>query len=88
MSTYTVAAARDDFSKILNLVATTGDAVSIVRYGKPIAKIVPTEEKAKSKKDWKSIAAKYAGMWSGPGYEWAAKIGRPSRYFRKRNHWS
>lgn len=88
MNTYTVAAARDDFSKILNLVATTGNYVSVVRYGKPIAKIVPAEIGIEPKKDWKAIAAKYAGMWSGLGYEWAAKIGRPSRYFRKRDYWS
>ncbi len=88
MDTYTVAAARDDFSKILNLVATTGNHVSIVRYGKPLVKIIPVETPAKPKKNWSAIAAKYAGMWSGPGYEWAAKIGKPSRYFRKRDYWS
>lgn len=88
MNTYTVAAAREEFSKILNLVATTGNPVSIVRYGKPVAKIGPPEVVVKPKKDWAAIAAKYAGMWSGPGYEWAAKIGKPSRYFRKRDYWS
>ncbi len=87
MNTYTVAAARDDFSKILNLVATTGNYVSVVRYGKPIAKIVPAED-VEPEKDWKAIAAKYAGMWSGSGYEWAAKMWKPSRYFRKSDYWS
>lgn len=86
MNTYTVAAARDDFSKILNLVATTGDPVTVVRYGKPIVSIVP-HAKRPTREELAKKLAKYAGMWSGPGYEWAAKIGRPSRYFRKRDYW-
>lgn len=86
MNTYTVAKARDDFAKILNLVAATGDPVSIVRYGKPVAQIIPPSVRP-TRKELEKKLKKYAGMWSGPGYEWAAKIGRPSRYFRKRNYW-
>lgn len=86
MSTFTVAAARDDFSRILNLVA-GGNSITVVRYGKPVAKIVPVEKGDKTRKDWGKIVKKYAGMWSGPDYEWADEIGRPSRYFRDRNFW-
>ncbi len=86
-STFSVADARSEFAKILDHVAKTGNSVSIVRYGRPVVKIIPADNAVKPKKDWDAIAAKYAGMWSGPGYEWAAKIGRPSRYFRKRNYW-
>lgn len=87
MNTYTVAAARDDFSRILNLIVATGDPVTVVRYGKPAVDIIP-HVKRPTREELEKKLAKYAGMWSGPGYEWAAKIGRPSRYFRKRDYWS
>ncbi len=86
-STFSIADARGDFSRIIDWVSSGGNTVTLERYGKPVAKIVPAKAKAKPKKDWDALAKKYAGMWSGPGYEWVDKIGRPSRYFRKRDYW-
>lgn len=85
-STFSIASARSDFSRIIDWVSSSGNSVTLERYGEPVVKIIPAKKKVR--KDWEALAKKYAGMWSGPGYEWAKDIGRPSRRFRKRDFWS
>lgn len=83
-TTFNFSDARNDLSKIFEFVSRTGTSVTINRYSKPMVTIVPA--KKEEKKDWDKIIGKYAGMWSGPGYEWVDKVGRKSRYFRKRDY--
>lgn len=79
---YSVAEARENFAEILNLVAYSGSTVTVEKYGKPVMKMVPIE-RARPSVD---VVKKYAGIWKGK--KWAAKVGKPSRYFRKRDYWS
>lgn len=87
-TTYTVADLRGELATVLNTVTNFGVPVTIKKYNLPVAKIVPVAGAKAKKKDWAAIAAKYAGMWSGPGYEWTAMVGKPSRRLRKRDFWS
>ena len=52
MQTITATAANRSFSKLLNEVATNGEAFTIVRLGKPIATLAPTALKAQSQDAW------------------------------------
>ena len=79
---YSVADARDNFAEILNVVAYSGSTVIVEKYGKPLVKVVKVD-----KLDSRKVALKkYLGIWKDK--KWAAKVGRPSRYFRKRDYWS
>lgn len=75
-TSYSVAEARSAFADILNRVAYSGEIVTIVKYGEPVARITPIIPKISQE----TINA-YFGMWKDK--PWARDIGKPSRRFRK-----
>lgn len=50
MTTFTVADLRDHLAYVLQCVRASKTPVAIVRWGKPVAKIVPIEEDERSKR--------------------------------------
>lgn len=78
-SVYTVSEARNEWAEIVNAVAYSGVPITVVKYGKPVVRVT----KAKTKD--LSVVDKWAGIWKGK--KWAEKVGKPSRYFRKRDYW-
>lgn len=76
-TTYSVGDARAAFADILNRVAYSGETVTIVKYGEPVAKVVPISPKITDE-----TINKYFGMWKNA--PWAKYVGKPSRRFRKR----
>jgi len=77
---YSAAEARNEFAEILNTVVYSGIPVTIEKYGKPVAEVVKAERRRPSVE----VLEKYAGMWKNK--KWAAKVGKPSRYFRKKDY--
>lgn len=75
---YSVADARNEWAEIVNIVAYSGTPITVEKYGKPVVKIVPADKKDISAVD------KWAGIWKHK--KWAAKVGKPSRFFRNRNY--
>ena len=75
---YSVAQARNEWAEIVNTVAYSGTIITVEKYGKPIVKVVPAVKKDISAVD------KWAGIWENKN--WAAKVGKPSRVFRKRRY--
>lgn len=75
-TTYSVGAARNAFADILNRVAYSGEVVTIVKYGEPIAKLIPVSGVLPE-----AIVSKYFGIWSNK--PWAKLVGKPSRKIRK-----
>lgn len=77
---YSVADARENFAEILNTAAFSGLTVTVEKYGRPWVKVT------KARKKDVSLVDKWAGIWEDK--KWAAKVGKPSRRFRKRDYWS
>lgn len=76
-TTYSVGDARAAFADILNRVAYSGETVTIVKHGEPVARITPVVPKISEE-----TVNKYFGMWKNE--PWAKNLGKPSRKFRRR----
>lgn len=81
-SIYSVAEARNNLAEIVSLVMYSGATVTIAKYGKPVVKVVKVDGSG----DRRAALKEYFGIWKGK--RWAARVGKPSRLFRKRNYWS
>ena len=75
-TSYSVADARVAFADILNRVAYTGEVVTILKYGEPVARMIPVRSSLST-----ITMAKYFGMWRGKS--WAKSVGKESRRIRK-----
>ncbi len=75
---YSVAQARNEWAEIVNTVAYSGTIITVEKYGKPIVKVIPAVKKDAS------VVDKWAGIWKNK--DWAVKVGKPSRVFRKREY--
>lgn len=75
-TTYSVGDARAAFADILNRVAYSGEIVTILKHGEPMARITPVAPKISEE-----IINKYFGIWKNE--PWTKKVGKPSRRFRK-----
>lgn len=75
-TTYSVGDARSAFADILNRVAYSGEVITIVKYGEPVAKVIPMRDTVS-----RATIAKYFGVWAGKS--WAKDVGKPSRRVRK-----
>jgi len=80
-TTYSVGDARAAFADILNRVAYSGETVTIVKHGEPVARITPVVPKISD-----DIINKHFGIWKNE--VWVKKIGKPSRRFRRRKIFS
>lgn len=77
-TSYSVAEARNEWAEIVNIVAYSGTVITVEKYGKPMVKVVPAVKKDASAVD------RWAGIWKHK--KWAAKVGKPSRFFRNRDY--
>lgn len=75
-TTYSVGDARAAFADILNRVAYSGETVTILKHGEPMARITPVAPALSDE-----TINKYFGIWKNE--PWAKKVGKPSRKFRK-----
>ena len=75
---YSVAEARNEWAEIVNTVAYSGTVITVEKYGKPVVRVVPAIKKDISAVD------RWAGIWKNK--KWAARVGKHSRIFRKRDY--
>lgn len=76
-TSYSVGDARAAFADILNRVAYSGETVTIMKHGEPVARIIPVIPKISEE-----TVNKYFGIWKHES--WAKNLGKPSRRFRRR----
>ncbi|MFW5882784.1 MAG: type II toxin-antitoxin system Phd/YefM family antitoxin [Verrucomicrobiota bacterium] len=56
METATVRDLRNHYSRVIDIV-TGGQEVTITRYGKPVAKLIPVASESRGKVDWSQCEA-------------------------------